>query len=606
MTSDPVQFVLDRLTEHGSVIKHVQGQDLAQCPAHPDRNPSLAVAEGDDGRVLLDCKAGCRTEDVLSAIGLKESDLFAKQQPRNTLVPRLTPLVRPKAVSSHAVADYLYADADGTPVFKVTRSTQLDVSGQPVGKTFHQYRLDASGAWVPGLNGATPPLYHLPDVVATIGVGGLVLVVEGEKDAERARSLGLTATCNAMGAGKWRAEHTASLAGATVIIIADDDAPGRAHAVAVHKALEGVAASVVTALPASGCKDLSDHLDAGYGLNQVRLVRAEDLEDQAATEPTDDLHLRQATIRAYEITTDGLDAITPPEMLISDLLQRDSLAWLQGKPGSGKTFIGVDIAGSVATGQSWHEGRAVVRGRVLYVIAEGVHGLRPRVRAWEARNVVMRGVIFLPLAIQMLDRIDLGGLALRVAEIQPSLIILDTQARMSVGADENSARDMGLYVEALEQLRMASGACVLSVHHEGRGGDHMRGSTALEGAATTVMRVTKDGDALQLECVKQKESPEFETISLRLVPVESSAIIFPFSRGNFSSVHSGSETAVMGILTGSFGQTGCSPSMLIEASGLPKTTVYRAMNALLARGSVRNVGTPARPILKSNAPLREE
>lgn len=98
-----------------------------------------------------------------------------------------------------------------------------------------------------------------------------------------------------------------------------------------------------------------------------------------------------------------------------------------------------------------------------------------------------------------------------VAELQPTLILLDTQARITVGMEENAAKDMGEFVDKLERLRRASGACVLIVHHMGRNGEHMRGSTALEGAATTILQASKEDNEITVSCEKQRTPPSSRT-----------------------------------------------------------------------------------------------
>ncbi len=103
------------------------------------------------------------------------------------------------------------------------------------------------------------------------------------------------------------------------------------------------------------------------------------------------------------------------------------------------------------------------------------------------------------------------------------LVVLDTQARVSVGLDENSAKDMGALIAAAEQLREACRACVLFVHHEPRVGENLRGSTALEGAAMTAIRAVKEGLQITLTNPKQKEAVEFDPIELALQPVAESA-----------------------------------------------------------------------------------
>ena len=263
--------------------------------------------------------------------------------------------------------------------------------------------------------------------------------------------------------------------------------------------------------------------DVEFELRRLRSrTRAELLfaDEQAA-----DLPVFLATLRDLLVDTYGLDDIAEPVPLVGDILYRDSLVWLIGRPGSGKSFIALDLAGSIGAKETW-QGLATQGGGVLYLAAEGAAGVKQRVRAWESSTGhAMTGVHFLPVPVQAADPGAWAALVALVAELGVVLVVVDTQARVTVGMEENSATDMGTFVERLEELRRASGACVLVVHHQGRSGEHMRGSTALEGAANTVIRVTKDEDEITLECVKQKDAPEFDKIHLRLVKHGLSAIV---------------------------------------------------------------------------------
>ena len=304
---------------------------------------------------------------------------------------------------------------------------------------------------------------------------------------------------------------------------------------------------------------------------------------------------RLAALRAALVDSAGLDSLPDPEPLIDGVLFRDSLAWLYGKPGHGKSFVALDWAGCVGGGIPWH-GREVIAGPVLYIVAEGVAGLRQRVRAWEkAANITMHGVVFLPLAVQLPNLADLTALIDLTAELKPALVVIDTQARTTVGADENSAKDMGRIVAALDEIRGVSRACVLLVHHEARGGDNIRGSTALEGAADTTVRVTKDGPIVRLDNTKQKNAAEFPPILLRLVPYADSAVLQSHHGVGLTDELARSEQAILAVMRDSFGTTGASSSTLRDAVELPKSSYYRALNALVARGLLRNVGTTKRP-----------
>lgn len=285
------------------------------------------------------------------------------------------------------------------------------------------------------------------------------------------------------------------------------------------------------------------------------------------------------------LDTDGLRAIPPPEPIVSDYLYRDSLAWLHGKPGHGKSFVAVDLACSVGTGTDWH-GHPVTQGRVLYLIAEGAAGLSRRIDAWQlAHGTAVHNVLFLPVPVQLLQTIDLAAFVQLAAELSPDLLIIDTQARTTVGGDENSGKDMGAFVDSLEQLRNACSACILPVHHEPRAGENLRGHTSLEGAATTILRVEKDGKLVTITNTKQKDAPERPPMTLALAAVGDSAILSHEAVG-LAGLTTESELALLAVLRDSFGTRGATKTELREASELAKSTYYRTINALISKGLV--------------------
>jgi hypothetical protein len=243
----------------GMVLRKLDGVQrrggywMARCPAHEDREASLAVARGTAQPVVLDCHAGCATTDVLAAIDLTMADISNPQaEPRGEWTPR-----------GDAVAVYDYVDEDAKLLFQVCRAA---------GKQFIQRRPDPSSrsGWAWNLNGTRRVLYRLPTVVMALRKASPVYIVEGEKDAQAIANAGAVATCNPGGAGKWRPEYNGYFhVGDRVIVVADKDEPGRKHAGAVAAALRarGVAVEVVEA--AKG-KDAADHLAAGLGLDDFR------------------------------------------------------------------------------------------------------------------------------------------------------------------------------------------------------------------------------------------------------------------------------------------------------------------------------------------------
>lgn len=245
MTADELASRLERVKKSGSGY-------VARCPAHQDKEPSLSVSTGDDGRVLLHCHVGCTPDAIVRALGLSLSDLFP---PTETHQQR------------EITQRYPYRDEHGQLLFEVVR---LEAPGQ--GKTFRQRRPTPDGGWDWKLGDTRRVLYHLPELRAAIDQGATVYVAEGEKDVHAIEQAGAAATCNPGGAGKWRPEYTTALLGAErVIVIADRDDTGLTHARVVHDALAEAGVPVEIRQARTG-KDAHDHLAAGHTLDQLEPI----------------------------------------------------------------------------------------------------------------------------------------------------------------------------------------------------------------------------------------------------------------------------------------------------------------------------------------------
>jgi P4 family phage/plasmid primase-like protien len=228
--------ILSRL-EH---VKRTADGWMARCPGHPDKTPSLSVSTGDDGRTLIDCKAGCPPEKICAALGITLADLFADKPNRNIAGKKI-------------VATYPYHDADGKLLFEVVRY-------EP--KEFRQRRPDGKGGWIWNMAGIDRVLFRLPEVLAAIRAGIPIFLTEGEKDTLAMAEHGFAATCNSGGAGKWQNSYSETLRGTDVLIVADKDPAGRKHAAAVAERLFGVARSVKTIeLPDTNSKPVKDAAD---------------------------------------------------------------------------------------------------------------------------------------------------------------------------------------------------------------------------------------------------------------------------------------------------------------------------------------------------------
>lgn len=230
-----------------------------------------------------------------------------------------------------------------------------------------------------------------------------------------------------------------------------------------------------------------------------------------------------------------IETLPQPEWLVDRRLPTNGLALMFGSPGVGKSFVALDCSLAIASGFSWH-GAAVRQGAVIYVAAEGVGGLKVRVQAWKRWNDVSgqrAGVLFLPTAIAMGQPDDVTDLINVMAPHSPVLVVLDTLARCMVGLDEDTAKDMGLFIEAADRIRTCLKTCVLALHHPTKDQKAERGSGALRGAFDTVLRLRGYQDGrLQLDCEKQKDAEHFESLQLRLSVIDlgngaSSCVVVP-------------------------------------------------------------------------------
>jgi hypothetical protein len=253
----------------------------------------------------------------------------------------------PARTSARIVATYDYTDADGQTLFQVVRF-------EP--KSFRQRRPDGKGGWIWNLQGVERVLFRLPQVLAAVERGEPVFIPEGEQDVLAIEAACGVATCNPMGAGKWRSEYAEALRGAEVVIVADRDKEGRRHAAAVADSLAGIAASVAIVEAAVG-KDAADHLAAGHALDDFRPL--EPALTTAATPFSGRTHAEVLEMRF----DDGAE----PLELIEDLVPCGVLMTVAGLPESYKGWLCSKIATCVAAGEGVVLGRqTLVQGPVGY------------------------------------------------------------------------------------------------------------------------------------------------------------------------------------------------------------------------------------------------
>ena len=228
--------------------------------------------------------------------------------------------------------------------------------------------------------------------------------------------------------------------------------------------------------------------------------------------------LQQPT-RSASARFTALSAMNHPadiDWLIEGYIERDTITQLFGDPGSGKSFVALDMALSIAHGMDWN-GQNTQRGTVFYLAGEGRRGLHRRIEAWRQQNrihdnnapfFISRGACAISHPDEQAALIrDIDDAVKAGAHQPPALIVIDTLARHFTG-DENSTKDMSAFIAGLDAIRARYQCCILLVHHTGHADkSRARGSIALLGSLDAEYRVEKMGDAtITLTSTRQKDN----------------------------------------------------------------------------------------------------
>lgn len=244
-------------------------------------------------------------------------------------------------------------------------------------------------------------------------------------------------------------------------------------------------------------------------------AKAKEVKEQFAGLPAiTGIHTPQGFSGKFPVITAGEIARRPPgDWFIKGLLPKAELVVLYGASGSGKTFVALSLAAAIARGNDWR-GLRTRKARVLYIAAEGGTGVGKRVEAYAKHHDINAsdleiGIITVPPNLMQKD--DISEL---VASITASggvdIIIVDTYAQTTPGANENSGEDMGLALANCRSLTAATGAMVLLVHHSGKDASRgARGWSGLRAAADAQLEVVRhDNGTRELKIDKMKDGDD--------------------------------------------------------------------------------------------------
>lgn len=432
------------------------------------------------------------------------------------------------------VAAYDYRDAAGALAFQVVRFDPKD---------FRQRRPDGKGGWAWDMRGVVRAPYRLPELIDAIVAGETIFVAEGEKGVDAIVAAGLAATCSPGGAGKWRPEYSALFAGAHVVVLADNDEPGRLHAADVLRHLRGVAGSIhVINLPGLAEKqDVADWLVSGRTAEDLIALIPPDGPPAHEEPPPPEPPLgdwadgdwtpppeaeNPGTTRPGPASSRRIEVLTPAQIseetarpyLVKGLIARGDFAILMGQPGSGKSVLAPHLAYAVAQGRTVL-GRRVRQGPVLYLAAEDGHGMKNRVRALLRRYGDAPDFHLVPVALDLMtDGWQWQELLQLVTAIRPALIVDDTIAHSFPGLRENEGEDMGRVVKRMRALTSICNSAALGVHHVAKdNGTTPRGHGSLAADADITMLIEGTGrDARSIKLGKNRNGPSDVTFAFQI------------------------------------------------------------------------------------------
>jgi len=366
-------------------------------------------------------------------------------------------------------------------------------------KDFTQRRPDCKGGWIYSIKGVRRVLYYLPEILQA----SMVVLVEGEKDVDALRGLGIVATCNPGGAGKWSDEYTKKLEGKDVVLIPDNDLKGREHMAKVAAALEGVAKSIrwleLPGLPEKG--DVSDFIQTFQDPEAAAERLAVMIQEaQAYTAP------RKYTIDDAVFTIDEFKSLDIPvrRNFLLPWLKEASIIFISGWRGCGKTWMALSILNAISWGLSFGPWECELSEPTLFLDGELPAGdVDERITALSMKHNPKSPVHIISDAYANLLGIPRAHLANESWRREMKRILMTRKVRawvidnissLASGLDENSKRDWDPINQWLLELRFAGITSIL-LHHTGKQGTQ-RGTSAREDNADCSILLKKPHDYL--------------------------------------------------------------------------------------------------------------
>jgi RecA-family ATPase len=531
---------------------------LASCPlpthgqGHGDKNPSLSISDGEDGKPLFKCHSGCDQHQLFHAI--RHYGLLPEIEKRDPLAS-IKPLPALQApVLEH---EWVYVDEDGEPLYVKQRFK----TGTAKGKDYRQARINKDGSRSYSLGDCRIVPYRFPELLNAKTAGRAIYLVEGEKAADALVEIGAIATSAHAGSGSWPQEITQYFAGATVVMLPDNDLAGWKYAKLVAAALTPVVKSLrIVDLPVIYPTDDAYEWVNQYGgtrqqlaelakqaqpitsaddvtmpaglLVAAEVVAPEQPKEASITAPGNVHQETDKTYKPFKIESWQSVKDEPVNWLIQDVIPEKSFVALYGPPASFKSFIAMDIAECIASGRPWLGKEINGTGPVLYIAGEGHGGIGARIAAIKqhhntpdsAQVYVVRSQINLRSSVD-----DFTALIVAIDELVQELgvdlrmIVIDTLARAFGGGNENSSDDMGAFIQATGKIQNRYKCSLMLLHHAGKDTTKgLRGHSSLLGAVDTQMEIMRFPETTKglILMSKQKDGEDGQRYGFEAITVD--------------------------------------------------------------------------------------
>ena len=321
-----------------------------------------------------------------------------------------------------------------------------------------------------------------------------VLISEGEKAMIGSKSLyEYDVCCWHGGVGNWQKTDWSKIFGRQVFIYPDKDEVGFKCANEIANYLRSNECNVKVIKPHNKLSEKDDLWDAKEKSIYVdKKDFYEYLEKNPLLPPRGTLY--------FQTVQEIVANMKEPDWMIDGVCERGSIMSIFGKPKSGKSFVAIAMACSIATGKDFY-GRESIKSTVAYICGEGNASVSRRFVAYEQYfniNLSKSPLLISNRGARILDDDDYEHLikVLKIIEIEHGslgCVVLDTLARTFGGGDENSTSDMNKYIQRIDAIKEEFGCTILIVHHTGHNsGTRSRGSSVLPASLDYEFKVIRE------------------------------------------------------------------------------------------------------------------